>query len=243
MSNIAFSQVYMHLYMINIAPEGDPKNWALIGEGITNPSPEPNEVIDQTAYVSGRGMASSDVTGGQLVFKFDGHRVIGDPAQDYIASLLLSYGDNRKTDFKWIAPNGQVIEGPVTIVNIVPGGGDANSKDKFSFEVHYDGMPTFTAGDSTAFPESITARDREDRPDGRRRGNRRAFERVSVVRLRNRRQRNRNRRRRRQRARHQSRQDERVRQVCRVSDGERSGRRDCERRFVTRAMQSSETRG
>jgi len=158
MSNIAFSQVYMHLYMINIAPEGDPKNWALIGEGITNPSPEPNEVIDQTAYVSGRGMASSDVTGGQLVFKFDGHRVIGDPAQDYIASLLLSYGDNRKTDFKWIAPNGQVIEGPVTIVNIVPGGGDANSKDKFSFEVHYDGMPTFTAGDSTAFPESITAK-------------------------------------------------------------------------------------
>lgn len=159
MSDIAFAQNWTNLFFINITPGKAQKTWARIAAGITSASPEGNEEVSQDNYYDGDGMAESEVTGGQLTYEFEGNRKYGDPAQDYIASLLLSYGEARKTDFLWIAPNGDQVEGNATIVEIAPQGGDANSKSDFSFGIHYNGLPTFTAGNADTFPDEINISD------------------------------------------------------------------------------------
>lgn len=155
MSDIGFAKNYMNLFMINITPGTGVKTWARVGAGINSASWNGNETVSQDNYYDGDGMASSEVDGGQLIGSFAGHRKYGDPAQDFIAGKQLDYA-GRHTDFRWIAPNGDTIEGDATIVNIVGQGGDPNSKSDFSFEAHYNGMPSFTKGNTAEFPETVT---------------------------------------------------------------------------------------
>lgn len=154
--DIAFSLNYTNVYEIDITPWETEPTWAWIAAGITNVTPTPNEVLDQTAYYDGGGQASTDVTGGQMVYAFSGHRKYGDAAQDYIVSLDYSYGEERKTNFRHIAPDGRIVQNTVTIANIVPGGGDANAKSDFSFELHNDGTPVIVPADMKGMPETIS---------------------------------------------------------------------------------------
>ena len=153
--DIGFAQNYTNLYAINTTP-GAGKNYARVGAGINSVSWAGNEAISQDAYYDGDGLSSSDVTGGQIVGTFAGHRKIGDPAQDFISALLLSYGEARKTDFLWISPDGTTLEGECTVANINPQGGDPNAKSDFGFEIHYNGMPTYTPGDASQFPTEVS---------------------------------------------------------------------------------------
>lgn len=154
--SIAFAMNYSNLYEIDITPNGAARTFVRVGEGINSVEWEGNEEVAQDPYYNGDGFTSSDITGGQLVGTFEGHRYYGDPAQDYIASLLLAYGEDRKTNFRWTAPNGNVIEGGVTVANIAPQSGDPNAKSDFGFEIHFNGLPTFTPGDASTFPDTIT---------------------------------------------------------------------------------------
>lgn len=155
--DIAFALNYTNLFMIDITPNGESRTWARIGAGINSFEPSTNETVSDDAYYDGEGLTFSDVTGGQVVHSFSGHRLYGDAAQDYIASLETSYGEQRKTTYKRVAPDGSVLEGSCTIANIVTGGGDPNAKGTFSFELRLNGRPTFTEGNKDEFPESITA--------------------------------------------------------------------------------------
>lgn len=155
--DIAFALNYTNLYMIDIDPTGESPVWARVGAGITTVSVEGNDVTTDDNYYDGDGMASTDVTGGQIVLSFSGHRKYGDPAQDFIDSIAAQYGQARHTNLKRIAPNGDVFEGDVTIANIQTAGGDANSKGDFSFDARFNGMPTITEGNATEFPTAITA--------------------------------------------------------------------------------------
>ena len=157
MSDIGFAKNYMNLFMINTTPNTGVKTWARVGAGINSASWNGNETVSQDPYYDGEGMASSEVDGGQLIGSFAGHRKYGDPAQDFIASKQLDYA-GRHTDFMWIAPNGDTIEGDATIANIVGQGGDPNSKSDFSFEAHYNGMPEFREGNAAEFPDTVTGK-------------------------------------------------------------------------------------
>lgn len=154
--DISFSLNYTNVYMIDTTPDGPERTWAWIAGGILSVTATPNEVLDQTAYYDGGGQASTDVTGGQMVYAFSGHRKYGDAAQDYIVSLDYSYGEERKTNFRHIAPDGRMVQNTVTIANITPGGGDANAKSDFSFELHNNGVPVIVDGDYADMPTSIT---------------------------------------------------------------------------------------
>ena len=157
MSDIAFASNYTNLFMIDITPSAASPTWERIGAGINSVSWNGNEVVAQDPYYDGDGQSSSEVTGGQMVGTFAGHRKYGDPAQDYIAGLANQYGSKRHTSFKRIAPDGTVMEGDVTIVNINPGGGDPNAKSDFGFELHYHRAPTVTPGTAEDFPSAISA--------------------------------------------------------------------------------------
>ena len=142
---------------IDITPSGPKRTWALVAEGVSSIEPSGNEEIAQDPYYSGKGMASSDVTGGQITLSVSGHRCYGDPAQDYVASVAYQYGEARKTHFRWAQPNGDKLIGECTLANISPGSelGDANAKGNFNYEIHLNGLPIFTKGGFKEMPSSV----------------------------------------------------------------------------------------
>lgn len=154
-TDLAFALNYTNLHMINTTPGAATPTWAYLGGGIQTINEANNETVDQTAYYDGGGQASSDITGGQTVYSYSGHRKYGDEAQDFIESLKYVYGEARKTDYRHIAPDGAMIEGRVTLANIVTTGGDANSKGTFSCEAQFNGAPTYTPGVYSEMPDSM----------------------------------------------------------------------------------------
>lgn len=114
--------------------------------GISNISQALNEVVEQMTFLSDNGWGSSDVVGGQLIVTLTGKRKVGDTAQDFIFSKALSLGDDRKRAFEITDPSGDKISGTVTIAKIGMPSGDVNkSGGDISFELHFNGEPTFTA--------------------------------------------------------------------------------------------------
>jgi hypothetical protein len=89
-----------HLFYLNLKQPGDNNNhYERLVRGFSNFEPESNEETDQTAYLDGRGFATTTVMGGQLTFSFSGHRYYGDPVQDWIFEHMAMIGNNRETDF------------------------------------------------------------------------------------------------------------------------------------------------
>ena len=156
MADIAFALNYTNLFMIDITPSAAAPTWARVGAGINSFTDASTETVADDAYYDGEGMAFTDITGGQIVHQFAGHRKYGDPAQDFIESIATMYGSSRKTSYKVIKSDGTIITGSCTIANIVTGGGDPNAKGTFSFEVRMNGRPSVTAGNKDDFPTSIT---------------------------------------------------------------------------------------
>ena len=158
---IAYALNFANKIEIDVTPDGAKRTWALVAAGVSTIEPSGNEEIAQDPYYDGMGMASSDVTGGQITLTVSGHRCYGDPAQDFVASRAYQYGEARKTNFRWTQPNGDVLTGPCTLANVSPGSelGDANAKGTFNYEIHLNGLPSFTPGGATAMPESVTFED------------------------------------------------------------------------------------
>ena len=132
---------YENEYLLDTTPSAETETWVPLAAGISNVSWSGNEVIDQSQYYDGNGLAATEVTGGQWVASVSGHRVVGDAAQDYVFGKMLTYGADRKTRFKWNRPDGKTITANVTIANIADAAGDANAKDEISFELHVNGAP------------------------------------------------------------------------------------------------------
>jgi len=139
-----FELNYQSLYEINTTPELGTATWSRIGAGITSADPSNNESKDQTNYLDGDGYAESEIIGAQFTLAFSGHRVHGDAAQDWIASIEHELGDNRKTQFRYTDMKGNQKTGNCTVVDIDFGGGDAASKKEISFGIDVNGKPTVT---------------------------------------------------------------------------------------------------
>lgn len=141
-----------HYFQINTTPDNAEATWRRLGAGLNSFEPTINDEVEQDFYLDSDGFASSDVVGAQLILSFSGHRKYGDPAQDYIfEELLLKIGKNRKTELLWTRPNGDQIQGEVTIAEIEGPGGDANSKGEVSFEAHFNGKPTYKTSDEVGY--------------------------------------------------------------------------------------------
>jgi hypothetical protein len=138
-----FELMNRHKFELDVNPLGV-ANYALLAVGISNVSPANNEALSQDNYLSGAGFGETDVIGAQVVLAFTGHRNYGDQAQDFIFSKSLEIGTSRRTNFKWTEPNGGVFTGSCTIANISGPSGDAGAKGEISFEIHFNGKPTYS---------------------------------------------------------------------------------------------------
>jgi hypothetical protein len=141
-----FELMNAHSFSVNTVPGTTPGTLAVIGKGITNVEPSNNEELSQDKYLDGGGFGETDVIGAQTVLAFTGHRFYGDPAQDFIMGLMLKLGEDRRTNFEWTEPDGGKFTGACTIANISGPSGAAGSKGEISFEIHFNGEPTYTSG-------------------------------------------------------------------------------------------------
>ena len=135
---------YQDLYEIDSTP-GTTATYVRLAAGLTGAVIANNDVVNQTTYLDGGGFGSSDVTGGQKTIAFTGHNDTSDAAQTYIRSIAGSFGEARKTIFRYRDSQGVGFDAPVTITSIETGGGDASSKKEIAFEIHANGGPTAVA--------------------------------------------------------------------------------------------------
>lgn len=162
MSN--FKMNYKNIFEIdtkgNLDPTADISKavFAPLAAGISGVTPSGNETSDNTAYYDGVGFTDTDVTGKRITLAFSGHRVVGDTAQDFVASKFLAIGQGLKTLARWTDPDGNKIVSNVTMTAIVPMGGNANAKQTFSFTLSFNGKPIMTdnAGKTVEFDEDET---------------------------------------------------------------------------------------
>jgi hypothetical protein len=133
-----------HSFSINTTPGTIPGTLAVIAKGISSVEPSNNEELSQDKYLDNDGFGETDVIGAQTVLSFSGHRYYGDAAQDFIFGLQLELGTKRRTNFEWTEPDGGKFAGSCTIANISGPSGAAGSKGEISFEIHFNGKPTYT---------------------------------------------------------------------------------------------------
>lgn len=156
--DLGFAPNYMNALEIDVTPDAEQPTWAIAQRGITGITVSGNESTEDKDYYDGMGVPTTSVTSTQIKYEVEGDRCYGDPFQDYVSSLALTTGDDRRTHFRHTAPNGDVISGDCTLLDLTPnsGQGDASSLGSFSCTVATCGRPSFEAADKLAQPESVT---------------------------------------------------------------------------------------
>ncbi len=152
-----FAPNYAHTFEINITPDSDKQTWASALVGITNVVPANEETVSEDAYYNDLGDTDSSVDAVKVSLAFTGHRKYGDPAQDFIQSRALMTKKKRKTDYRWTQPDGTLLEGVLTMADLVPGSamGDANSKGDFTWTAKLNTIAETPAANE-AMPTGVT---------------------------------------------------------------------------------------
>ena len=141
---VEFSLNNRVLVEVDSTPLGASRTWLKLAAGITSAVDSHNDSTDDTAYLDGGGYGNSDIIGKQYTLAITGHRIIGNPAQDYIMTLQGEFGDDAKTYVRYTRPNGHRTQAYATASEIVDAGGDANAKTDFSCNFKGCGSPTIT---------------------------------------------------------------------------------------------------
>lgn len=154
---MSFEINYQELHEIDVTPNGVTRTYKRLGAGISSVDPETNEDIDQSQYIADDGNGSSTVLSMQLIMSCSGHRLVGDEAQDYIASVRMQKGSGRNSNYRFTDASGNQLSGACTLANVKIGGGDAAGKKEISFEVHMNGKPSETIASPAAALTSVVA--------------------------------------------------------------------------------------
>ena len=157
--DIGFALNWENLYLINVAPDAEVPVWARLGQGISSVETDDSDETSEDYYYDGEGSPETDVTGTSFAYEFEGHRYHGNHAQDWIASLRMLKGAQRRTKFKHVFPDGATLVSDCTVLDIESTGGDANEKETFACKIALNGTPVFTEPTGNNMPESITASD------------------------------------------------------------------------------------
>lgn len=82
--------------LIDVTPGQSSQKYELIGEGIDTLTPTQNPQVSTKQYIHEIN-ATTVVTSLQKQFAYSGERVVGDPVNDFLASLEDKVGDQLKT--------------------------------------------------------------------------------------------------------------------------------------------------
>lgn len=128
--NIGFALNYQYANLIDTTPNGSDHTWAFLGQGINEITSENEDKIDEQDDYSTGGNTVTTVTGVKNTVSVSGTRVIGDAAQDYIASLQEVVGPERETYYRIVSPTGEIVQEKITVKDINFNGPSGSSSDK-----------------------------------------------------------------------------------------------------------------
>lgn len=128
--DIGFALNYQFANLLNITPWQSEPTWGYAGPGIEDITPDRSEKIDETEDYSTGGNTVTTVMGATKSTSVTGKRLVGDPVQDFIASLEETYGEERKTQYRIVSPTGEIVEEDVTIRDINMSGPNGAASDK-----------------------------------------------------------------------------------------------------------------
>lgn len=111
---------------------------------LENFSPSIDGTVEEWYAMDAGGWAKASMTGKKLSFTFKGKRSVGDPGNDYIASLAWKFGQDVMTKFEWTMVSGAKLSGDVVVNVTTPGGGDTTNIDSLEFSVVFYGKPIVT---------------------------------------------------------------------------------------------------
>ena len=133
------------IYIGTEATTADPPVWtyAKLCKGIESMEFNENEQNQQYFFLCGGGFAHNEVTGAAPELVISGRRIVGDAAQDYIASKQFSLGSNRNTSVKIVAEGKQIIC-DASIGAITSFGGSTLDVNAFGCTIRFNGTPTVT---------------------------------------------------------------------------------------------------
>jgi hypothetical protein len=117
--------------------------YAKLCKGIESMELATNEQNQQFFFLCGEGFAANETTGAAPQLTCSGRRIVGDPAQDYIASKQFSLGADRKTSVKVIAEGKQIIC-DATIGDLATFGGQTTDVNQFNVTLYFNGKPVVT---------------------------------------------------------------------------------------------------
>lgn len=116
----------------------------LMPKGLENFAPSFDNGIEEWYPMEDEGWVDRLLTSKAWAIAFTGKRVIGDPANDYIANMLFSIGQDANVPFKWIMPSGTTIEQEMVVSVTNNGGGDSTNVGALEFELQSTGKPKVT---------------------------------------------------------------------------------------------------
>ena len=117
--------------------------YAKLCKGIESMEFQSGEQNQHYFFLCGNGYAHNETTGSAPQISCSGRRIVGDTAQDYIASKQFSLGTDRTTSVKVIAEGKQIIC-DATIGEVVSFGGSTLDVNAFSCTLYLNGQPTVT---------------------------------------------------------------------------------------------------
>lgn len=128
---------------VGTSETGGAWSYAKLCKGIESMEFNENEQNQQYFFLCGQGFAHNETTGSAPELVISGRRIVGDTAQDYIASKQFALGTNRNTSVKIVA-EGNVITCDATIGAITSFGGSTLDVNAFGCTLRFNGAPTVT---------------------------------------------------------------------------------------------------
>lgn len=123
-------------------PTEESEEWKELAEGILEFDPSPEDETEEYYYYVNDGEREEVTMSISQIISVEGHREVGDEAQDLIADGEL---DKNKRQFylKQVDGDGTYI-GRISTSNIVIRGGAPNEFRPFNFEMRWIGQPVRT---------------------------------------------------------------------------------------------------
>ena len=154
-----FAPNHAHVIELDITPEEAAPTWAWAQRGILECVPESDETTSEDPYYHNLGQIATSVDAIKVAIAITGHRLYGDPVQDFVQGRALLVGKDRETNYRWTMPDGTVLTGECTLAELVPGSGmgEANAKGDFGYKICLNTVDTENPGEAVLLPKSITA--------------------------------------------------------------------------------------
>lgn len=119
----------------------EPTEWLELAAGYTSIDPDASDNTETFAYYDLDGGEEEIVVNVPQTYSYEGHRFLGDPAQDLIANMEHEEGDARRVWHKVTDADEKVTTGVATVLNIKIRGGNANEFKPITHDIKWVGKP------------------------------------------------------------------------------------------------------